>query len=278
MATDPLEILRARSAMPESAWAELDDIPARVPWQELRSRFVDALRQNFERWISRKQKHFMEQLIVAIGRFDEGVRLLSHLRRHVLPKSDLKVLDIGAGNGGVAFAFANDARNSVCTLDLVPNPQAASCRRLLGSPVLQMTGDGAQLPFATNSIDLVLLVDVLEHLERPRETAAEIMRVLRPGGVCFVATPARLSWVFRRDPHYGVRGLLLLPNDVQGFIVNRVLRRSIVSATGEAIGAYDVTHTYWHAQEIARLFPPPEPSMSFMTTGTVRPARSVVTG
>ncbi|MEA2570765.1 MAG: hypothetical protein QOI24_2766 [Acidobacteriota bacterium] len=246
--------------MPESSWAELDVLPGHLPWRGLRSQFVQAVHSQFEHWISRDQRHYRDQLMFALGRFDEGVRLLSHLRHHILADgaAPLTVLDIGAGNGGVAIAFANDPRNRVIAADLVPNPQAVACRKLMKSPVAIVAADGAQLPVLSNSVDLVLLVDVLEHLPSAGEVASEIMRVLRNGGLCVMVTPARLAHVVKPDPHYGVRGLLLLPNAVQRFIVDRVLKRRIVTATGTGAPAYDVEHTFWHAAEIAALFPEPK--------------------
>jgi len=41
------------------------------------------------------------------------------------------------------------------------------------------------------SLDVVLIVSVLEHLRKPLETLQEIRRLLRPGGVCLVNVP---SW------------------------------------------------------------------------------------
>ena len=101
---------------------------------------------------------------------------------------------MGAGNGGVAFAFANDANARVYAMDRVPNAQAVECRRLLASDATFVTGDGAALPFRSDAIDLVLLLEVLEHLSHPAEVAAEIMRVLRAGGLCVVVTPARFAY------------------------------------------------------------------------------------
>ncbi|MBK8932685.1 MAG: class I SAM-dependent methyltransferase [Chloroflexi bacterium] len=46
----------------------------------------------------------------------------------------------------------------------------------------QLFGDGQRLPIKANSVDTVLLLDVLEHLPRPENCIAEIRRVLRPGG------------------------------------------------------------------------------------------------
>ncbi len=254
MSGDLFEELAARSAMPPSAWGEMEGIPAHTSWPELRRRFIDAIRLHFEQWIASDQGHYGQQLLFAVGRFDEGARLVSHLRQHILPPGPATVLDIGAGNGGISLAFANDRQNHVIAVDYVPNQQAATCRRLLASPLVQIASDGGSLPIASNQIDLVLLVDVLEHLANPRAVAAEIMRVLRPGGLCFIATPARLSYAFRRDPHYGVHSLVLLPNETQRFIVDRILRRRVISSTGGRAKAYDVEHIYWHAAEIAALF------------------------
>lgn len=235
--------LARRSAMSESAWAALDERPARVPWRELRGAFIDAATRDFASWIAADQPHFREQLINAAGRFDHGARLLFDLFAR---GERTRVLDIGAGNGGVSIAFANDPRHVVYALDIVPNMQARALRTELAMPVQAMVGDGGRLPFASNSIDAVLLIDVIEHLRRPAAVAAEIMRVLRPGGRCIVTTPARVPLLFRRDPHYGVPALLLLPNEVQRFVVDRILRMR---------PAYDVEHIYWHVDEVTRLFP-----------------------
>jgi SAM-dependent methyltransferase len=233
-------------------WDALDARPSVMPWRALHARFVDAVSREFANWIAPDQPHHHEQLGVAAGRLEEGARLLADFS---MTEERVRVLDIGAGNGGIAFAFANDPRHEVHTLDVVANPQMLALRRALPLRVNQMIGDGAVLPFADQSLDLVLLVDVLEHLPRPRKTGAEIMRVLRPGGRCIVATPARAAWLFRRDPHYGVPGLVLFPNDVQRFIVDRLLRRRVATAVGRDASAYDVTHIYWHVREVTRLFP-----------------------
>jgi SAM-dependent methyltransferase len=50
-------------------------------------------------------------------------------------------------------------------------------------------GDGQRLPIASNSIDTVLLLDVLEHLPRPDDCIAEAHRVLRSGGKLIIRVP-----------------------------------------------------------------------------------------
>jgi len=58
---------------------------------------------------------------------------------------------------------------------------------LLGEPVL--TVEPARLPFPKASFDVVLTIDVHEHLEDPGPFCAEIRRIARPGGTVIVTVP-----------------------------------------------------------------------------------------
>ena len=89
--------------------------------------------------------------------------------------------------------------------------------RPLGVDVRQ-TGGGADviadahsLPLADACVDLVLSMQVLEHLRAPWLAAAEVTRVLRPGG-CFVGSVAFLKpyhGSYFHMTHEGVRQLFL---------------------------------------------------------------------
>jgi SAM-dependent methyltransferase len=47
------------------------------------------------------------------------------------------------------------------------------------------------LPFEKESFDIVTMLAVLEHLDRPREICAEIVRVLRDGGKLVLTVPGK---------------------------------------------------------------------------------------
>jgi ubiquinone/menaquinone biosynthesis C-methylase UbiE len=51
----------------------------------------------------------------------------------------------------------------------------------------------AQLPFEDNSFDVVSLMAVLEHLEKPLDILQEIRRVLRNGGVLIGTVPSKAA-------------------------------------------------------------------------------------
>lgn len=250
--------LAARSVMQGPMWDDLARVSTWYSWPDLRSRFLNAISAEFARWIAPDQPHFHEQLVFALGRFDEGAGIARYFELAGHPPGPLNVLDIGAGNGGVAFALANCRHFVMHTLDVVPNHALVSLRGALQLPVRSVVALGERIPLATSSFDVVLLLDTLEHLSVPRAVAAEIMRILRPGGVCMVTTPPRFRHLFARDPHYGLPGLVLFPNAVQRFIVNDLVRRRVQTEAGEPSPAYDVTHIYWHVREVSRLFPGPK--------------------
>ena len=49
--------------------------------------------------------------------------------------------------------------------------------------------DASQLPLADASVDTVVILEVMEHLRRPREALQEIARVLRPQGCLLLTMP-----------------------------------------------------------------------------------------
>ena len=50
-------------------------------------------------------------------------------------------------------------------------------------------GNIYSLPFIDSRFDLVMSLEVLEHLENPAKVLAEVSRVLKPNGVFIFATP-----------------------------------------------------------------------------------------
>ena len=52
-----------------------------------------------------------------------------------------------------------------------------------------IVGDIHNLPMADNSVDAIICIAVLEHVEEPQKAMKEIHRVLKPGGYCFIYVP-----------------------------------------------------------------------------------------
>ncbi|APE37926.1 SAM-dependent methyltransferase [Nocardia mangyaensis] len=95
-------------------------------------------------------------------------------------------LDIGSGTGSEVFAFADAVGPTGTAVGVEPDPNLlASAERRgteRGSTAAFVSGDAYGLPFGTDSFDAVLCERVFQHLTAPARAAAEIARVLRPGG------------------------------------------------------------------------------------------------
>ena len=89
-----------------------------------------------------------------------------------------RILVVGGGTvgDGLAEAYADPA------VDLIAFD-------IYASPQVQFIGDGHSIPLADESVDGVIVQAVLEHVLEPTAVAAEIERVLRPGGIVYADTP-----------------------------------------------------------------------------------------
>ncbi|MEW5739888.1 MAG: methyltransferase domain-containing protein [Myxococcota bacterium] len=139
--------------------------------------------------------------------------ILDSLRRAIAGAPGRRVLNVGSG----PFLELErlDVRQVEFTLCDIDERAIAEARKIHGSKVSRydVTQVGAPLPYATGSFDLVISMDVIEHLPDPRPWLDENVRVLKPGGHLFLTTP-----------NYGSGTLSLLENTaleaiarVQGF-------------------------------------------------------------
>ena len=93
-----------------------------------------------------------------------------------------RVLDVGTGSGHVAAWFSSQVQ--AFSSDFVDQRDPS-----LGGPIFVRAG--IDLPFAPEAFDIVICNHVIEHVDRPAALLGEIQRVLRPGGVLYLATPNR---------------------------------------------------------------------------------------
>lgn len=102
------------------------------------------------------------------------------------------ILDLGCGFGGRTLAFQQVTGNAFVGVDIDSRASAAGLQfaRSMGSTNAWFaTAVGESLPFTNDSFDAVLCYDVLEHVQDPERTLAEVYRVLKPAGLFLTVFP-----------------------------------------------------------------------------------------
>jgi ubiquinone/menaquinone biosynthesis C-methylase UbiE len=142
----------------------------------------------------------------AVSWWNAGMRDTARmlLARAGLPESG-RMLDAGCGSGQTMSWFQRDHPEwTVAGIDVAP--EGLSVARSMGLSVEQASV--LSLPFESQVFDLVVTLDVLQHLPLDGGDAtalAEFGRVLRPGGVLLVRTNAQAVPRVRDDHEFSFR-------------------------------------------------------------------------
>lgn len=108
--------------------------------------------------------------------------------------SGKKVLDLGCNTGIILMPLLRRGVD-VVGVDIGPDDIRQAKRNLLRKgldPARVQVAAGANLPFGEEAFDVVLLIDVLEHVADPVAVTKEIRRVLKPGGLVVATVPFHL--------------------------------------------------------------------------------------
>jgi SAM-dependent methyltransferase len=113
------------------------------------------------------------------------------------PLAGCDLLEIGAGAGIISsyMAYVVGPAGSVTAIDVVDE-------RVVRDGYRFMKVHDAYLPLPDGSFDVVISNHVIEHVgdrQAQRTHLEEIQRVLRPGGVLYLAAPNRWALI---EPHY----------------------------------------------------------------------------
>lgn len=99
----------------------------------------------------------------------------------------LTLLDAGCGTGFFsAEAFKRGAK--VFSLDIGARLLAETRRK---APTLLVAGDITSLPFGSDTFDIIVSSECIEHTTSPRHAVDELARALRTGGIIVITCPNR---------------------------------------------------------------------------------------
>jgi len=120
---------------------------------------------------------------VAWGNYETNLRFLS---RAGLDQGPRRILEIGCGRGAI-LSFLQKLGHAVHGIDLDPKAVLECNDSYPGIEAQVASGDA--LPFEAHMFDVVLSLDVFEHIRDSNRHLREVRRVLKPGGNYLLQTP-----------------------------------------------------------------------------------------
>jgi SAM-dependent methyltransferase len=189
---------------------------------ELRALLLEYRRENWNGiQLEATQRRIVEDLIDG-----DAAGPLRQVEPYIAISSDSRILDLGSGVGSFVVACR---RRGLRAFGLEPDRIGQGAKitslqiasRRLAEPVC-VSGVGERLPFPDACFDLVVMNQVMEHVADQGMVVREAARVVREGGVIYVACPNYLRFY---EPHYKIFWAPLLPK-VLGRIYLRLRGRS----------------------------------------------------
>ncbi len=159
-----------------------------IPWRVKNyfSRKIPVLYYIINNLISRSNANSnWDQLLC--DSWDDLNRTWPQRTQDIIELTDKKnsILDIGCGTGSILRTLKNNGYTSLYGLE----HSMASVTRLENYGITMRQGDLPKINFDTNSFDVVIASEVLEHIIFHKYLIKEIIRVLKPGGKAFIYVP-----------------------------------------------------------------------------------------
>ena len=181
-----------------------------ITQSELRDLLTEYRREN---WLGIQTPEWQQRIVESmIGPVGVEPHVLQRIAPYWKMPPDAKILDVGSGVGGFvvacrqrglrAFGIEPDRIGQGSQLTSV---QIA--RRRLDDAAF-VVGIGEQLPFPDDAFDLVVLDQVIEHVMDQAAVLREALRVIKAGGLVYIACPNYLRFY---EPHYKILWFPLMP-------------------------------------------------------------------
>lgn len=122
---------------------------------------------------------------------DNNMEYFSQVRREIfpfLPEKIARVLEVGCGTGDTLGFIKQSGRCEWAGgIELVSS--AAAIARDKVDLLIEGNIEAIELPFEEGSLDVILCLDILEHLVDPWRVVQKLDKLLKPGGLLIASIP-----------------------------------------------------------------------------------------
>ena len=150
------------------------------------------------------EKYFLERYLAKLKFKPRYIRLIRYLRKQIKTG---RLLEVGCGVG----YFLAQAEKYFETYGIDISPIAIQYAKKNTTKSILTVGSATNLPFKNDFFNIVVALDVLEHIHNPLNALIEINRVMRPHGLLLMRIPNTASvgkklkkeeWHAFRDPSH----------------------------------------------------------------------------
>lgn len=134
------------------------------------------------------------------------------LKKHLADRENPTILEIGCASGFLLRRIQKEFQHAnIIGSDAISVPLYKLADTLPNIPLFQF--DIGCCPLPDNSIDAVVILNVLEHIENDSLAVEQIYRILKPGGVVIIEVPANpdlygvYDQVYKHFRRYSLAGL-----------------------------------------------------------------------
>jgi len=156
-----------------------------------------------------------EEMYNKKSREIKAKKIISVLSHNLDDTSELKLLDIGCSTGIMTKQFALFFKN-VVGLDVDEQAIKFAKSNYEDKNLIFINKSIEDAKIEDNFFDVVVLSHVIQLIPDLENFLSEVSRIIKPGGVCYLAAGNRLSL---RDPQYNLLFLSLLPKSIGNFYI-----------------------------------------------------------
>jgi 2-polyprenyl-3-methyl-5-hydroxy-6-metoxy-1,4-benzoquinol methylase len=153
---------------------------------------------------------------------------------------NLTVLDIGASTG-IIDNFLSKYFKKVVGTDIDAGGIAYAKHKFKRQNLVFKKEDAMALTFKANTFDVVICTHVYEHVPNAQQLFDELHRVLKPGGVCYLAA---INALWPMEPHYDLPFLSYLPKSLANIYIRIKGKKEY----------YETPVTYWGLMNLTKKF------------------------
>jgi SAM-dependent methyltransferase len=186
---------------------------------------------------------------------EANARLVETIVRLARWPSRARVADLGCGSGVFTDLLRQKGFASI-GVDISPKLVALGRSKYSGLELIE--GDAENLPFDSEGFDGVLLSGLVHHFPDPRRLAAEVHRILKPGGRFVAFDPNRMNpfmWLYRdrASPFYSSVGVTENERPVLAWRIAEIFRDEGFSVQTQYLAG--LAYRYVASQKTRTLLP-----------------------